>query len=177
MQRMESQHSVPAIDFGTIISPETFNTASRSRLSGPGLRTFLNIATLWQLSERERLLTLGSPARSTYHNWVSKAQAGQNISLPLDTLLRISAILGIYKTSQILFGDPQRGVQWLRTENTAPLFGAQRPLDLIISGTQIGILEVRRFLDSWRGGISAAPIDHEIEDQAWRDEDIVIIDA
>lgn len=41
----------------------------------------------------------------------------------------------------------------------------------------MGMLEVRRFLDSWRGGISATPIDHEIEDQAWRDEDIVIIDA
>lgn len=160
-----------------IISPDAFNAQSRGRISGPGLRTFLNIATLWQLNERQRILALGSPARSTYHNWVAKAQAGLGISLPLDTLLRISAILGIHKDLRILFGDPQRGVQWLRAENAAPLYGGQQPIDLILSGTQMGMLDVRRFLDSWRGGISAAPIDHEIEDQAWSDEDIVILDA
>jgi len=177
MPTVNSDSNAAEVDLSRIVSPETFNAESRGRLSGPGLRTFLNIATLWQLSERERILAIGSPARSTYHNWVSKAQAGQNVSLPLDTLIRISAILGIHKDLQILFGDPQRGVQWLRAENAAPLFGGQRPMDLILSGAQIGMLEVRRFLDSWRGGISTAPIDHEIEDQAWSDEDIAIIDA
>lgn len=169
--------NVDAVDPSGIISPEMFNAEHRGRLSGPGLRTFLNFATLWQLSERERILAIGSPARSTYHNWISKAQAGENISLPLDTLLRISGILGIHKDLRILFGDSQRGVQWLKAENAAPLFGGQRPMDLILSGTQVGILEVRRFLDGWRGGMSAAPVDHAIEDQAWSDEDIEIIDA
>lgn len=177
MPTMNSESDIAAVDPGRIVTPETFNAENRSRLSGPGLRTFLNIATLWQLSERERILTVGSPARSTYHNWVSKARADRNISLPLDTLLRISAILGIHKDLRILFGDTRRGVQWLRAENADLLFGGQRPIDLILSGTQMGILELRRFLDSWRGGISAAPIDHEIEEQAWSDEDIVIIDA
>ena len=164
-------------DPGEIVSPKTFHAESRSRLGGPGLRTFQNIATLWQLSEKERLLALGSPARSTYHSWVSKAQANGIISLPLDTLLRISAMLGIHKNLRVLFGDSGRGAQWLRAENTAPLFGGQRPVDLITSGTQTGILEVRRFLDSWRGGIFSAPIDHPIEDRAWSDEEIEIIDA
>lgn len=177
MTTANSESNAAAVDPGGIVSLKTFSAENRSRLSGPGLRTFLNIATIWQLSERERILVLGSPARSTYHNWVSKAQAGRNISLPLDTLLRISAILGIHKDIRILFEDTQRGVQWLRAENAGLLFGGQRPIDLILSGTQMGILELRRFLDSWRGGISAAPIDHEIEDQAWSDEDIVIIDA
>jgi hypothetical protein len=177
MTTANSESNAAAVDLGGIVSQETFSAENRSRLSGPGLRTFLNIATIWQLSERERILVLGSPARSTYHNWVSKAQAGRNISLPLDTLLRISAILGIHKDIRILFEDTQRGVQWLRAENAGLLFGGQRPIDLILSGTQMGILELRRFLDSWRGGISAAPIDNEIEDRAWSDEDIVVIDA
>lgn len=174
---MISGSNAGTVDPSDVITPEAFSAESRSRLSGPGLRTFLSIATLWQLSERERILAIGSPARSTYHNWMSRAQAGETISLPLDTLLRISAILGIHKGLRILFGDSQRGVQWLKAENAAPLFGGQRPADLILSGTQIGMLEVRRFLDSWRGGLSSAPIDHEIEDQGWSDEDIDIIDA
>ncbi|MDP6815491.1 MAG: MbcA/ParS/Xre antitoxin family protein [Alphaproteobacteria bacterium] len=129
------------------------------------------------MSERERLLALGSPARSTYHNWVSKARTGRGLSLPLDTLLRLSAMLGIHKDLRILFGDPQRGVQWLRSANQASLFGGQRPIDLIVSGSQMGIIDVRRFLDGWRGGISAGPVDDEIEDQAWNDGDILIVDG
>ena len=160
-----------------IVSPDTFNADNRARLSGPSLRTFQNISDLWQLKERERILALGSPPRSTYHHWVSRARNDENISLPLDTLLRISAILGIHKDLRILFGDRQRGAQWLRTNNTAPLFGGQRPIDLITSGTQMGIFEVRRFLDSWRGGVFSAPIEHPSEDRSWSDEDIEIIGA
>ena len=177
MSTMDFVSDADADDPGGVISPETFRAENRGRLSGPGLRTFLNIAALWQLGTAERILVLGSPARSTFHNWVSKVQAGGNISLPLDTLLRISAILGIHKNLGILFEDPGRGVQWLRAGNASPLFGGQRPLDLILSGTQLGILEVRRFLDVWRGGVFAAPVRHPIEDRAWKDEDIEIIDA
>lgn len=159
------------------VTPETFHAGNRGRLSGPGLRTFLNVAALWQLNVRDRILLLGGPARSTYHKWVSNAQAGKEISLPLDTLLRIASILGIHKGLRILFADRQRGVQWLRAENTAPLFGGQRPIDLILSGTPSGILDVRRYLDGWRGGIFSAPTDHPIEDEPWEDEQIEIIDA
>lgn len=159
------------------VSPKSFDAASRRRLSAPGLRTFLSIAELWGLTESERRLALGSPPRSTYHNWVSRAQAGHTILLPLDTLLRVSAILGIHKDLRILFGDVDRGVQWLRAKNTAPLFGGQAPIELVLSGTQAGILEVRRFLDSWRGGVFSSPIEHAIEDRPWSDDDIVIHDA
>ena len=162
---------------GGLVTEDSFDGAARARLSGPGLRTFLNIAALWQLSERERLLLLGSPARSTYHNWVAKAQAGTRITLPLDTLLRISAVLGIHKALRILFADSTRALQWLRSENAAPLFGGQRPIDLLLSGTQVGPLELRRFLDAWRGGVFATPIEHPIEDEAWDDDAIEIVDG
>jgi hypothetical protein len=177
MAEMNFVANTDAVDPDGVVSPDAFHADARAPLSGPGLRTFLNIAGLWGLSERERILALGSPARSTYHNWVSKAQAGHRISLPLDTLLRISAILGVHKDLRILFGDAQRGVQWLRAANAAPLFGGQCPLDLILSGAQAGIVDVRRFLDSWRGGRFAAPVDHPVEDSPWSDADIEIIDA
>ena len=42
-----------------------FAPANRRRLSAPALRTFVTIADLWGLTEEQRLLVLGFPARST----------------------------------------------------------------------------------------------------------------
>lgn len=141
----------PRLDAG-FFAPE-----SRRRLSGPGLRGFLAIAERWGLTERERLLVLGLPGRSTYHGWIAKARAGGAITLPLDTLLRISAVLGIHKGLEILFPREGDALAWLRAANAGPVFGGQAPLALVVGGTQDGILQVRRYLDAWRGGRFAAP--------------------
>ena len=47
------------------LDPRRLSPANRRRLSAPGLRTFLAIADLWGLTEEERRLVLGLPARST----------------------------------------------------------------------------------------------------------------
>lgn len=141
-----------------VVDASRFDAANRRRLSGPGLRTFVTIANEWRLTELERMRALGLPGRSTYYNWLGKAQSGQSITLPLDTLLRISAMLGIYKALHIIFGHEAEGVEWLKSPNSGPLFGGQRPLDLVTSGTQDGLLLVRRYLDGWRGGLFSAPL-------------------
>lgn len=133
------------------------DAAARKRVSGPGLRSFKSIADLWQLSERERLVLLGDPPRSTYHSWLKKAREGEALTLPLDTLLRISAILGIHKALGILFLRPDEAMTWLKGAHQGPLFGGQSPLDLMLGGAQDGILTVRRHLDAWRGGLRGAP--------------------
>jgi len=46
----------------------------------------------------------------------------------------------------------QLGIQWLRDPHSAVIFGGRPPLDLVTSGSQDGLLLVRRFLDSMRGG-------------------------
>ena len=51
-----------------------FAAPNRKRLSAPALRTFLAIADLWGLTEEQRLLILGYPSRSTYHNWCRQAR-------------------------------------------------------------------------------------------------------
>jgi hypothetical protein len=132
--------------------------ADRTRLSGPALRTFAHIADEWGLTERSRLAVLGEPGRSTYHAWLAKARAGQPVCLPLDTLLRLSALLGVYKAARLIFARPGEDLAWLRSPNTAPTFGGQPPMALVTSGTQDGILLVRRYLDAWRGGQAAAPV-------------------
>lgn len=124
----------------------------RERLSGPALRTFANIADQWGLSEKQRLAMLGEPGRSTYYSWLHKAEHRASLTLPLDTLLRISAILGVYKGLAILFIDGAQALQWLRSPHKGTVFNGTAPLELMIEGAQDGIMTVRRYLDAWRGG-------------------------
>ena len=131
--------------------------ANRKRLSAPALRTFLAIADLWGLTEQQRLLILGYPSRSTYHNWCKQAREHGAFTLDVDVLTRISAMFGIHQGLGILFPTEQLGVAWLRTPHGAVMFGGRPPLDLVTSGSQDGLLTVRRFLDGARGGLYMPP--------------------
>ena len=91
-----------------------FAPANRRRLSAPALRTFLAIADLWGLTEEQRLLVLGYPSRSTYHNWCKQARAHGAFTLDFDVLTRISAVFGIHQALGILFPTEHLGVEWLR---------------------------------------------------------------
>ena len=139
------------------LNKDRFAPANRRRLSPPALRTFLAIADLWGLTEVQRLLVLGCPSRSTYHNWCKRAREHGSITLDVDVLIRISAVFGIHQALGILFPTERLGVEWLRTPHNSIVFGGQPPLDLVISGSQDGLLTVRRFLDGARGGIYMQP--------------------
>ena len=134
-----------------------FDSAGRRRLSAPGLRTFLAISDLWSLTEEQRRLILGLPSRSTYHHWAKAVREHRDITLDVDVLLRISAVLGIHQALGVLFGSEAEQVAWLRGPHQALVFGGRPPLDLVTSGTQDGLLTVRRFLDAARGGLYMAP--------------------
>jgi hypothetical protein len=134
-----------------------FAPASRKRLSAPALRTFLAIADLWGLTEEQRRLVLGYPSRSTYQNWCRIVREHGEITLDVDVLTRLSAILGIHQALGILFATEPVGSAWLRTPHAALVFGGRPPLDLITAGSQDALLTVRRFLDGARGGLYMQP--------------------
>ncbi|HMR32129.1 MAG TPA: MbcA/ParS/Xre antitoxin family protein [Geminicoccaceae bacterium] len=157
-----------------VVDPALADPATRRRLSGPALRTFLGLADRWQLGEAQRLRILGQPGRSTYYAWLDKARRREAVTLPLDTLLRLSALFGIQKGLGILFARGGDALAWLSAPNAGPVFGGQRPLDLVISGTQDGLMLVRRHLDAWRGGNFSAPSPNA--GPPLRDDDIVIVD-
>lgn len=141
----------PTVDRGRFL-PE-----NRRRLSPPALRTFLAIAELWSLTEEDRRLILGYPSRSTYHNWAKLAREHGSFTLDADVLTRISAVFGIHQALGVLFGSEAEGVKWLRGPHEATVFGGRPPLALVTSGTQDGLMIVRRFLDAARGGLYMAP--------------------
>ncbi|WP_181707064.1 MbcA/ParS/Xre antitoxin family protein [Chthonobacter rhizosphaerae] len=155
------------------LGPERFSAANRRRLSGPGLRAFLAIADLWGLSEDERLLTLGMPSRSTYHGWAKAVREHRDITLDVDMLTRISIVLGIHKSLGILHATERDGVEWLRTPHAAPLFGGRPPMALVTSGTQDGLMSVRRFLDAARGGLFMPPNEIDRAFRPYTDADVV----
>jgi hypothetical protein len=120
----------------------------RRTMSGPAIRTFLNVAAAWKLSVDEQRALLGWPAESTYF----KYKSGQVSALGYDTLTRISLVLGIYKALHILYPEPQLADGWIKLPNNNVMFGGRPALSLMIESGMDGMYQVRRLLDSRRGG-------------------------
>ncbi|HYJ39233.1 MAG TPA: MbcA/ParS/Xre antitoxin family protein [Steroidobacteraceae bacterium] len=123
------------------------STSDVTSLGGAGLRAFMNIAEAWGLTVAEQLKLLGIASRSTFFKW----RRERNPRLPRDTLERLSYLLGIYKSLQILLPDPQLADQWVRKPNTAPTFGGRSALDRMLSGQVADLYVVRQYLDTERG--------------------------
>jgi len=151
-----------------------FAPDNRRRLSPPALRTFLAIADLWGLSEEERRLVLGYPSRSTYHNWAKQAREHGSFILDADVLTRISAVFGIHQALGVLFASEAEGVAWLRGPHQATVFGGQPPMALVTSGSQDGLMIVRRFLDAARGGLYMAPNSVDAALVPYGDDELVL---
>jgi len=144
---MESpaRRPTPSLPDGSRSDPEV-----RRRLSGPALRTFFNIAAAWKLSVTEQRALLGWPAPSTFH----KYKSGDHGTLSFDTLTRLSLLVGIYSSLQVLYPEPAFADAWVRTPNSHPLFGGRPAIALMADGGIDGLLKVRRLIDARRGGWS-----------------------
>ena len=126
------------------------NPAVRRQMSGPAIRTFFNVAQAWNLSNEEQRGLLGWPPESTFF----KYKAGDPGTLSFDMLTRISLVLGIYKDLHILYPEPELADRWVKLPNSNPLFGGKPALSLMVDGGMDGLYQVRRLLDSRRGGWS-----------------------
>jgi Protein of unknown function (DUF2384) len=123
------------------------SSAVRRRLSAPALRTFFNITRAWQLSASEERALLGWPPSSTFHKYKSGAPG----TLSVDTLTRLSLVLGIYKSLHVLYPEPELADTWVKLPNTNPLFDGRPALKLMTDGGVDGLYRVRRLLDARRG--------------------------
>jgi hypothetical protein len=141
-------------------APDLADPAERARLSRSAIRVFLNIAEKWQLTEAQARGLLNGIASSTYHAWKRESSArkpdrrpdhGADRGLDQDTMMRISLIIGIYKALHIYFSDTWAD-RWITLGNRGTLFAGSPPIDYMLRQGQPGMLEVRRMLDSWRGG-------------------------
>jgi hypothetical protein len=135
-------------DAWTPLAPqERQDPAVRRRLSGAALRGFFGIARAWQLGVADERGLLGWPPASTFH----KYKSGDAGPLSLDTLTRISLVLGIYKSLHVLYPEPAFADAWMRMPNANPLFGGRTPLAFVVDAGLDGLFQLRRLLDGRRG--------------------------
>jgi hypothetical protein len=118
------------------------------RLSGPALEAFTRIAGLWGLSAGEQRTLLGSIPESTYFKYLKNPRAAR---LSRDTLERISHVLGIFKSLNVLLPRHESADTWIRRSNNAPLFKGRTALDYMLSGRFEDLVAVRHYLDAMRG--------------------------
>lgn len=109
-------------------------------------RTVINVFARWGVTDAEAAVILGGIAPKTFKRW----KVGEYGRVNRDLADRMSYLLGIHKALRIIFGDPQRGYAWIRRPNTT--FGGMTPLDLLLRGGMADLEQLRRYLDSARGG-------------------------
>jgi hypothetical protein len=131
-----------------VLAPHT-TTPTTTQMASAGLRAFERIAQDWGLSVEEQRKLLGEPPRSTFFAWRKHPEKAQ---LSRDTLERLSNLLGIYKSLQILLPDAGAADAWVRQPNSAPAFGGRSALDRMLAGNVSDLNLVRRYLDGVRGG-------------------------
>jgi len=118
-----------------------------AELEAVALKAYARIADAWSLSLREAA-GLADMSEST---WKRARKPGFTGELTKDQLLRLSALIGIYKSLELYFAE-QLARTWFARPNTGPLFSGARPIDTAIDGGLPQILAIRTYLDALRGG-------------------------
>lgn len=113
-----------------------------------GLKAFSRIADSWSLTAREAA-ALADMSLST---WKRARKPDFSGDLTQDQMLRLSALVGLYKALELYF-DPPISREWVKLPNKGPGFDGARPLDAMIAGSLPKILRVRSYVDALRGGM------------------------
>lgn len=111
------------------------------------LKAFAAIVAEWELPIHEAA-ALADMSAST---WKRARKPGYAGDLTRDQLLRLSAVVGIYKALRLYWSDPIAR-RWVSLPNQGPLFEGARPIDAMIQGGLPQVLQVRTYLDALRGG-------------------------
>lgn len=117
------------------------------RLSPSAVKSFLRIATLWDLRDEDARQLLGGMSNGAFYEL---KKTGLRI-LDQDRLTRISLLTGVFKALNILYSK-RLADRWVRLPNTNPMFGGESPLAYMIKGGMPAMLRVRQLLDARRGG-------------------------
>jgi uncharacterized protein (DUF2384 family) len=116
-------------------------------INAVALKAYARVADAWSLTLKEAA-SLADMSESTWKRARKPGFAGE---LTKDQLLRLSAVIGIYKALELYFSAPL-AQEWFTRPNTGPLFNGARPIDTAIDGGLPQILAVRTYLDALRGG-------------------------
>ena len=127
--------------------PNLSDVDDRRRLSPAAVRAFLNIMKHWRVRDEDARVLLGGVSNGTFYQW----KQGSAKLLEQDRLVRISYLIGIFKSLNLLFSEPLAD-RWVHLENTNEIFAGRTPLAYMLRGGPPAMDVVRRLLDARRGG-------------------------
>jgi uncharacterized protein (DUF2384 family) len=139
--------SVPDLGLDLRKVPDLTDPATRKRLSPAAIEAFFKIIELWDLKNEDAMALLGGLSHGRFYE-LKKTHKGL---LTQDELTRISLLIGIFKSLNILFSRKLAN-QWISRPNSNPLFSNSSPLWLLAHSGMPAMMVVRRLLDSRRGG-------------------------
>ena len=122
--------------------------SERERLSGSALKGFLNLAVTWGLTDEMAQELLGGISDSALAEWKERPDP----RLDVDTITRISVLIGIDRALHILYGD-KLATEWVALPNSNAIFGGHAPLAYMLGQGLTGMQTVRTLLEGRSAGV------------------------
>ena len=123
--------------------------SDRSVITAAVFRVFDGLAGAWSLEDGEKLQLLGlhDPVQ------LQDLRAAPLDQVPTEIIERVVILLDIFKAVNTLLPQPNGADAWIRSSNTASMFGGQSALDVMIGRGLEGLREVRAYLNAqiWAG--------------------------
>lgn len=139
--------AVPDLGLDLRKLPNLSDAATRKRLSYAAIAAFFKIAETWDINNDDAMRLLGGVSHGRYYG-LKRTRKGV---LTQDELTRVSFLIGIFKALNILFAR-KLADQWMSRPNSNPMFNGVSPLASLMEGGMPAMVQVRRLLDSRRGG-------------------------
>jgi hypothetical protein len=140
----------PETRYSAAVLPDLSRLEERRRLSAAALKALFNIVSHWKIRDEDARELLGGISNGGYYQ-LKKNPRTPGKSLDQDKLVRISYLIGIFKSLNILYSQ-RLADQWMQLPNSNPLFAGRAPLDYILRGGTPAMDMLRRLLDARRGG-------------------------
>ncbi len=112
------------------------------------LKAYGRIAEAWSLTGHEAAALVDMSVST----WKRARKADFAGDLGRDQMLRLSALVGLYKSLELYFDAPLSR-QWPKLPNRGPGFDGVTPLDAMIAGGLPKVIAVRGHVDALRGGL------------------------
>jgi uncharacterized protein (DUF2384 family) len=140
----------PETRYSAAVLPDLSRLEERRRLSAAALKALFNVVHHWKIRDEDARELLGGISNGAYYQ-LKKNPRTSGKSLDQDKLVRISYLIGIFKSLNILYSQ-RLADQWMQLPNSNPIFAGRTPLDYVLRGGTPAMDMLRRLLDARRGG-------------------------
>jgi len=144
---MQTQLSYPKSAYEPSPLINLNDQTERKRLSPSAIKAFFNIMEKWAIKDADARDLMGGVSNGVFYEMKKKP----NRVLDTDRLARISLLIGIFKSLNILYPEDLAGA-WVTLPNKNRLFSGGTPLSYMVQGGLAAMWTVRRLVDSRRGG-------------------------